>query len=55
MLLEGGTTGGDEGSKRTWRRLASYLARRKACYGRNWRQRADGRRRAGKDDGNKVA
>jgi len=55
VLLEGGMTGGGGGRKRAWRRLAAGSARRKARYGRNWRQRADGGRRAGRDDGREVA
>ena len=55
VLLEGGMTGGGGGRKRAWRRLAAGSARRKARYGRNWRQQADGGRRAGRDDGREVA
>jgi hypothetical protein len=54
-LLEGGTTGGGGGGKRAWRRLATGATKRKARYRCNWRQCADGGRRAGRGDGREVA
>jgi hypothetical protein len=55
LLLEGGITCGGGGSKRAWRRLATGSPRRRARYGCNWRQRADGGRKTGRDDGREVA
>ena len=55
MLLEEWTTGGGRGDNHAWRRLAVDSARKKACYGCNWRQQADDGRRMGRDDGHEVA
>jgi len=44
-----------EATKRAWRRLAAGSARRKARYGCNWRQQADGGRRTDRDDGHEDA
>jgi hypothetical protein len=55
VLLEEVMTGGGRGDKRTWRRLTVGSAKRKAHYGCNWRQQADGGRRTGRDDSHKVA